>query len=144
MVDGLSMILGVSSLLWIPRWSVPSTRTGKHGAMQTEWLWKQPTEERTYPELTARGGRARLIVFGVEVGCRWSAETRSFLSRLAHDRAVSKKEKNGTKLGSLQKVCQLSRTGVRVVAIIGVICGTILVACLAILRTEWVCFWYLL
>ena len=48
-------------------------------------------KERTYPELTARGGRARLIVLGVEVGGRWSTETRSFLSRLAHDRARSER-----------------------------------------------------
>ena len=48
-------------------------------------------KERTYPELTARGGRARLIVVGVEVGGRWSTKTRSFLSRLAHDRARSER-----------------------------------------------------
>ena len=48
-------------------------------------------KERTYPELTARGGRARLVVLGVEVGGRWSSETRSFLSRLAHDRARSER-----------------------------------------------------
>ena len=48
-------------------------------------------KERTYPELTARGGRARLVVLGVEVGGRWSSETRSFLSKLAHDRARSER-----------------------------------------------------
>ena len=48
-------------------------------------------KERTYPELTARGGRARLVVLGVEVGGRWSTETRTFLSRLAHGRARSER-----------------------------------------------------
>ena len=32
-------------------------------------------KELTYPELTGEHGRARLVVMGVEVGCRWSAET---------------------------------------------------------------------
>ena len=48
-------------------------------------------KERTYPELTTRGGRARLVVLGVEVGGRWSSETRSFLSKLAQDRARSER-----------------------------------------------------
>ena len=48
-------------------------------------------KERMYPELTARGGRARLVVLGVEVGGRWSTETRSFLSQLAHGRARSER-----------------------------------------------------
>ena len=46
-------------------------------------------KERTYPELTARGGWAKLVVLGVAVGGRWSSETRSFLSKLARDRARS-------------------------------------------------------
>ena len=32
-----------------------------------------------------------MVVLGVEVGGRWSSETRSFLSRLAHDRARSER-----------------------------------------------------
>ena len=47
-------------------------------------------KERTYQELTVRGGRARLVL-GVEVGGRWSTETRSFLSQLAHSRARSER-----------------------------------------------------
>ena len=43
-------------------------------------------KERTYPELTAKGGRARLVVLGVEVGGRWSSETEN---KLAHDRVGS-------------------------------------------------------
>ena len=39
--------------------------------------------ERTYPELSGTQGRARLVVFGAEVGGRWSEETRCFISLLA-------------------------------------------------------------
>ena len=48
-------------------------------------------KERTYPELNARGERARLVVLGVKVDGRWSTETRSFLSQLAHGRARSER-----------------------------------------------------
>ena len=37
----------------------------------------------TYPELAPRGGRARLVVLGCEVGRRWSEEARNFVSQLA-------------------------------------------------------------
>ena len=37
----------------------------------------------TYPELVDPHSRAKLVVLGVEVGGRWSDETRTFLSRLA-------------------------------------------------------------
>ena len=39
---------------------------------------------RTYPELTGQGGRARLVVLAGKTGGRWSNETASFLSSLAH------------------------------------------------------------
>ena len=42
-----------------------------------------PVLERTYPELTGELGRARLVVLGVEVGGRWSAEASVFLRCLA-------------------------------------------------------------
>ena len=41
----------------------------------------------TYPELVGLHSRAKLVVLGVEVGGRWSDETRTFLSRLAKARA---------------------------------------------------------
>ena len=44
-------------------------------------------KERTYPELTGEHGRARLVVLGVEVGGRWSAETSVFLKSLAAAKA---------------------------------------------------------
>ena len=42
---------------------------------------------RTYPELVGPHRRARLVVLAVEVGGRWSDETRSFLSQLAGAKA---------------------------------------------------------
>ena len=47
------------------------------------------TKERTYPELTGKGGRARLVVLAAEVGGRWSAETAQFLVALSNAKAES-------------------------------------------------------
>ena len=48
--------------------------------------WGSPvsssTEGRTYPELTGRFGRARLVVLACEVGGRWSEETNNFFCSL--------------------------------------------------------------
>ena len=41
---------------------------------------------RTYPELVGAHRRARLVVIALEVGGRWSTETRSFLSQLGDPR----------------------------------------------------------
>ena len=41
----------------------------------------------TYPELAGPHSRAKLVVLAVEVGGRWSDETRGFLSQLARARA---------------------------------------------------------
>ena len=43
-------------------------------------------KERTYPELL-RDRRCRLVVFGIEVGRRWSDEAATFLRLLAHTKA---------------------------------------------------------
>ena len=43
--------------------------------------------ERTYPELSGRFGRARLVVLACEVGGRWSEETNNFLLQLAKAKA---------------------------------------------------------
>ena len=42
---------------------------------------------RTFPELSSQGGRARLVVLAGETGGRWSNETASFLSSLAHTKS---------------------------------------------------------
>ena len=44
-------------------------------------------KERTYLDLTGEHDRARLVVLGVEVGGRWSAETSVFLKSLAAAKA---------------------------------------------------------
>ena len=46
-------------------------------------------KERTHPELSGEGGRARLVVLVVEVGGRWSGETAKFLAALANARSQS-------------------------------------------------------
>ena len=46
-------------------------------------------KERTYPELTGEGGRARLVVLAAEVGSRWSVETAQFLVALSNAKAES-------------------------------------------------------
>ena len=50
-----------------------------------EQLWsKHDTRRKTYPKLARpRGGRARLVVLGCEIGGRWSDEARDFVSQLA-------------------------------------------------------------
>ena len=45
-------------------------------------------EERTYPELSGEGGRARLVALAAEVGGRWNEETATFLSVLAKAKAL--------------------------------------------------------
>ena len=52
---------------------------------QTGKEWRD--KEATYPELVGPRSRCRLVVLGGEVGGRWSAETRSFLSQLAAAKA---------------------------------------------------------
>ena len=47
-------------------------------------------KESTYPELARpRGGRARLVVLGCEIGGRWSDEARDFVSQLAKAKSRS-------------------------------------------------------
>ena len=46
-------------------------------------------KERTYPELSGDGGRARLEVLAAEVGGRWSIETANFLVSLAKAKALA-------------------------------------------------------
>ena len=46
-------------------------------------------KERTYPELVDSGRRARLVVFVLEVGGRWSEEVKIFIRLLARARVRS-------------------------------------------------------
>ena len=45
-------------------------------------------KERTYPELSGDGGRARLVVLAAEVGGRWSVETANFWVSLSKAKAL--------------------------------------------------------
>ena len=47
------------------------------------------TKERTCPEFTGEGGRARLVVLAAEVGDRWSAEIVQFFVALSNTKAES-------------------------------------------------------
>ena len=49
-------------------------------------------KERTYPELSGEHGRARLVVFAMEVGGRWSSEAYSFVRQLAEAKARGEPE----------------------------------------------------
>ena len=46
-------------------------------------------KEATYPKLTGRNGRTKLVVLGCEVGGRWSGEVQEFLHSLAKAKARS-------------------------------------------------------
>lgn len=49
-------------------------------------------KEATYPELSGRGGRTRLVVVALEVGGRWSREAWSFVVHLARARSRAEPE----------------------------------------------------
>ena len=76
------------SLPLIPLWLVLCVLVALPGEELQSWTqsplatarWRK---ERRYPELVGPGARPRLVVLGVEVGGRWSAETTGFLGALA-------------------------------------------------------------
>ena len=60
--------------------------TARRGAADVDGVALEAARKRkarTYPELVGVHRRARLVVIALEVGGRWSTETRSFLSQLA-------------------------------------------------------------
>ena len=83
--DGLPLFVGAQLAIDTTMVS-PLHRDGKarRGTARTEdgnsLDEARKRKERTYPELTGEGGRARLVVLGAEVGGRWSKETVVFLS----------------------------------------------------------------
>ena len=94
-VDGLPLFGGVQLAVDTTMVSaLHANGEARRGAARTDGVAlaaARRRKERTYPKLTARGARARLVVLGVEVGGRWSTETRTFLSLLAHGRARSER-----------------------------------------------------
>ena len=62
----------------------PQRRAGQYaGTALTE---TRRRKERTYPELL-HSRRCRLVVLGIETGCRWSEEAARFVTLLAHAKA---------------------------------------------------------
>ena len=89
-MDFLCMV--VPSWQWTPLWCVHCMRMGDHDEEQRsqDGVALRAAKRKkvaTYPELVGLHSRAKLVVLGVEVGGRWSDETRTFLSRLAKARA---------------------------------------------------------
>ena len=64
--------------------------TARRGAADVDGVALEAARKRkarTYPELVGVHRRARLVVIALEVGGRWSTETRSVLSQLAKAKA---------------------------------------------------------
>ena len=64
----------------------PRPRAVDHGGAALDDARRR--KERTYPELSGDGGRARLVVLAAEVGGRWSVETANFLVSLAKAKSL--------------------------------------------------------
>ena len=77
------------SLLAVDTTLVCSLHSGgspHRGAADTDSVvWKH--KELRYPELVGPGSRARLVMLALEVGGRWSLETRTFVAQLARAKA---------------------------------------------------------
>ena len=89
--DGLSLWQGaqlaIDTTMVSPLRRDGSARPGAANANGVALAEARRRKERTYPELSGEGGRARLVVLGAEVGGRWSSETSQFLAALAAARA---------------------------------------------------------
>ena len=91
--DGLS-IFGGAQLAIDTTLVCPLSRDGtaRRGAASRDGISltaARQRKERTYPELSGEGGRARLVVLAAEVGGRWSDETAQFLRALSKSKAAS-------------------------------------------------------
>ena len=83
MADGLSLYRGAQLVIDCTLVSVlrgdgtPHPRCAAEDGIALGHAEKKKRER--YPELNDQNGRSRLIVFGVEVGGRWSSEASTFL-----------------------------------------------------------------
>ena len=75
----------------VHRWDdSPGARHPHRGAADADGVVASAArkrKEKTYPEIVGPRSRARLVVLAVEVGGRWSSETRSFIAQLAKARS---------------------------------------------------------
>ena len=90
-VDGLPLFggsqLAVDTTLV---WSLYSDGSPHRGAADTDGVVfprARRRKELRYPELVGPSSRARLVVLALEVGGRWSPETRTFVAQLAKAKA---------------------------------------------------------
>ena len=85
-VDGLPLHAGVQlamdTTLVVALRGDGTARRGAADADGAAFVVARRRKERRYPELVEPGARSRLVVLGVEVGGRWSAETSGFLGSL--------------------------------------------------------------
>ena len=79
-----------STRQWSVHYMLMAPRAATHDGVATAEARRRKC--RTCPELAGLHGRARLVVFGVEVGGRWSHETQNFLSQLAKAKARGETE----------------------------------------------------
>ena len=89
--DGLSLWQGaqlaIDTTMVSPLRRDGSARPGAANANGVALAEARRRKEHAHLELSGEGGRARLVVLGVEVGGRWSSETSQFLAALAAARA---------------------------------------------------------
>ena len=78
--------LAVDTTLVSPRTSAGAPRRRSGATAGAALADARRSKERTYPEF-GRASRCRLVVLGIEVGGRWSAEAASFVRSLARARA---------------------------------------------------------
>ena len=81
---GAQLAVDASLVSPLTRAAQPRMRGGQYRG--TALRDARRNKERTYPELL-RDRRCRLVVFGIEVGGRWSDEAATFLRLLAHTKA---------------------------------------------------------
>ena len=90
-VDGLPLHGGVQ--LAVDNTLVSSVRGSgepRQGAATTDFVvltQARRRKKKTYRELTGPGARARLVVLALDVGGRWSAETKSFVGQRRMEQA---------------------------------------------------------
>ena len=89
-VDGLPLFggrqLAVDTTLVGALFADGTARVGAANRDGVALVAARRRKETSYPELVGTRSRCRLVLLGGEVGGRWSAETRSFLSQLAAEK----------------------------------------------------------
>ena len=77
---GAQVAIDTTMVCALHRDGTPRRRADTHVGVALQAARKR--KERTFPELFGPRGRAQLVVVALEVGGRWSEETRKFVSAL--------------------------------------------------------------